>query len=532
MSSESVIDLRKAHEELFASSEDLIGEVASLLSRVKEVGIRTEDCKLEELLTQIREPFSIFVAGEFNSGKSSLINRLAGEEVSPIGILPTTSEILRLQLARVAGLVFIDSPGTNSIIKEHQNKTEKFLSRTDIVLFVTSAERPLTESEITFLRLVSKTWKRNLVVVLNKTDLVQANEIEQLVNYVRQGIKHILDISPPFFTVSARSGQGVGELSTYLFEVLSQTEKTRLKITAPLQSLQVQMATVYERLEVFKSSLLSEKKVFEKVIARVKERVSEAPPYFESINDSSLRLFEDLSQQLLKLIDEHFSFFQVLKAKISGNQGALRSHVYAALVDLNFEERIKTLVLEAARRLVSYRQSIYTDVKHFIDLVAREEQFQAVELSRLEPPFVDVSQISAELRESVESGINKFLAFGGVAAASGLGAKVATVSSFEITGAILMTTLAVFSLRAIPYERKKAKNKIKKSFAEMGNSFTQSLSDGVEGKLQSTLAEIEDKLSPDLTRINENLARIDYFQNSLTRLSDTAKKLASRADIL
>ena len=44
----------------------------------------------------------------------------------------------------------VDTPGTNVILQRQQRLTEEFVPRADLVLFVLSADRPLTESEVYF----------------------------------------------------------------------------------------------------------------------------------------------------------------------------------------------------------------------------------------------------------------------------------------------------------------------------------------------------------------------------------------------
>lgn len=48
----------------------------------------------------------------------------------------------------------VDTPGTNVILQRQQRLTEEFVPRADLILFVISADRPLTESEVTFLNVV------------------------------------------------------------------------------------------------------------------------------------------------------------------------------------------------------------------------------------------------------------------------------------------------------------------------------------------------------------------------------------------
>lgn len=45
-------------------------------------------------------------------------------------------------------MIIVDTPGTNVILQRQQRLTEEFVPRADLVLFVISADRPLTESEV------------------------------------------------------------------------------------------------------------------------------------------------------------------------------------------------------------------------------------------------------------------------------------------------------------------------------------------------------------------------------------------------
>lgn len=42
----------------------------------------------------------------------------------------------------------VDTPGTNVILQRQQRLTEEFVPRADLLFFVISADRPLTESEV------------------------------------------------------------------------------------------------------------------------------------------------------------------------------------------------------------------------------------------------------------------------------------------------------------------------------------------------------------------------------------------------
>lgn len=80
----------------------------------------------------------------------------------------------------------VDTPGTNVILERQQRLTEEFIPRADLVLFVLSADRPFTDSEVKFLKYVRE-WGKKVVFVVNKIDLL-ANDLE--VNEVRAFVEN------------------------------------------------------------------------------------------------------------------------------------------------------------------------------------------------------------------------------------------------------------------------------------------------------------------------------------------------------
>ena len=207
------------------------------------------------------EAFLLVVVGEFNAGKSSFINALLGDALLPEGVTPTTDRIyvllhgdkrgemeatsdpfvsrIRVPLSVLEGVALVDTPGTNAIIRQHQSLTEGFLPRADLVLFLTSADRPFTESERQFLELV-KRWGRAVIMVVNKADLLETPEArEQVRAFVESGARATLGLTPPVYLVSARTEQrggdaGFAALREVLRGRLSETERTRLKLASPL----------------------------------------------------------------------------------------------------------------------------------------------------------------------------------------------------------------------------------------------------------------------------------------------------------
>ncbi len=261
------------------SARPLLDEERRLLETLRDLLTRAGDDaaarRVDDVQRNLGDLFLLVVVGEFNAGKSSVINALFGEKLMEEGPVPTTAKITVLRYGdekterqKSAYLVekfvpsdllrhlsLVDTPGTNSIIEEHQRLTEDFIPRADLVLFVTSYDRPLTQSEGQFLTYIRGQWGKALAVVVNKADLAKSeSDMATVVSHVRKGVEEKLGITPEVFPVSAELAFDSKQVSStsareellqksrfapferYVRETLAGPERLRLKLGAPLDA--------------------------------------------------------------------------------------------------------------------------------------------------------------------------------------------------------------------------------------------------------------------------------------------------------
>src|SRR5579884_2917357 len=184
--------LTQHQHELQAEEAALLDRLAAIL---EEYPAAKEDRDaIEQAKEHLTALFLLVIVGEFNAGKSAFINALIGEEVMPEGVTPTTAVINVLHFGEHAtetmlpdgtiqrtypadfleDITVVDTPGTNAIIREHEVLTQRFVPRADLVLFVTSADRPFTESEREFMAQIRE-WGKKIVLIINKIDLLRTD---------------------------------------------------------------------------------------------------------------------------------------------------------------------------------------------------------------------------------------------------------------------------------------------------------------------------------------------------------------------
>src|SRR5215213_11158226 len=249
------------------------GLLGRLISFLKGFGAPKEDAELVlRALADLEEMFLLVIVGEFNSGKSAFVNALLGADIAEEGVTPTTDRITVLRYAEepversrrdrvlergypngfLREISIVDTPGTNAIIRHHEELSRSFVPRSDLVLFVTSAERPLTESERGYLELI-RDWGKKILLVINKADLLgDESKVEEVRSFVDSGIRSALGLTPPIFFVSAllarkakaatnamerdalMKASGFAELESYITDLLDEGGRVRLKMESPL----------------------------------------------------------------------------------------------------------------------------------------------------------------------------------------------------------------------------------------------------------------------------------------------------------
>ena len=259
--------LDAAQERLLADERALLGDLLAVLTRLDAPPDEVET--LRRSIRHLDELFLLVVIGEFNAGKSAFVNALVGASVLEEGVTPTTTRLgvltwgetvarvpmadgadrvtAPVELLRAIGIV--DTPGTNAVQREHEALTREFVPRSDLVLFVTSADRPFTESERAFLESV-RDWGKKIVVAINKVDILETEaDRTRVVQFVTENALKLLGVTPPVFPVSAPQGaaregaratrrrwptSGFAALEDYVTETLDEGERVRLKLLNPL----------------------------------------------------------------------------------------------------------------------------------------------------------------------------------------------------------------------------------------------------------------------------------------------------------
>jgi small GTP-binding protein len=552
---------------------------------LEDFGSPTEDVSLvRRKLTDLEELFLLVIVGEFNSGKSAFINALLGDELSQEGVTPTTDRITVLRYSEEASererregvlekehpndflreIAIVDTPGTNAIIRHHEELSRGFVPRSDLVLFVTSSDRPFTESEREYLEMI-RDWGKKIVLVINKVDLLPAEEDREKVRlFVEDGVRSMLGLKPPIFFVSAHlarkakdagpgleadallQASGFEELERYITGLLDEEGRVRLKLESPLGVIEEFVRryglAVDERMslleEDFKMSenVESQLELYKEDIKRDFEaRIAEIENIIMQMNERGDEWFEE-NIRLTKVRE------LVQRNKV---QDRFQREVVAdteKLIDERVEELIDWMVdrnLKQWRAIVEYvnrrRQAKYDE--HVIGEVGDNFEYNRSQLLRsVGKNAIDVVQRYDREYESQQLALSLQGAVAQTAAvevgALGLGAAavaIATTAAADLTGITAALVIAGFGLFILPNRRRKARAEFREKTEALRERLGEVVRRQFDTELNRSVERMREAIAPYTRFVRTEHARMTEARSVLAEITGETESL--RAEI-
>jgi tRNA modification GTPase len=200
-------------------------EVEELKERIKKIIYLIEELlKTAQIGKAITEGLKLAIVGKPNVGKSSLFNRLIGEERAIVTHIAGTTRDYIQEYINIEGvpIVLIDTAGIRKtedpVEKIGVERSLKKLKEADLILVVLDISQPLEKEDEEILDVVLNLEKPK-IIVLNKIDKVSpsvenANKNKETLSRIPSKISEIKKKYPniPIIAVSAKTGEGIDEL--------------------------------------------------------------------------------------------------------------------------------------------------------------------------------------------------------------------------------------------------------------------------------------------------------------------------------
>ena len=588
MVTESVLSSEQAA--LVGDVRAVLQDLRTALARISAETGNEDERILQRSLQQLEDFFLLVVVGEFNAGKSALINALLGERVLTEGVTPTTTDVQVLRHTGQADasvgdvrtisaanpllrdIHLVDTPGTNAIARDHELITRRFVPRADLVLFVTSADRPFTESERQFMQQIRE-WGKKVVIAINKVDLLTSTaDLDHVVAFVRDNVRALLGFTPEVFAVSARQAiqaklaqddealdvSRFPALEHYILTTLTDVERFRLKLLNPLgiggRLIEAYSATLSARLELVRDDA-----------ATVETIRTQLTGYRQEMARSFQLRMSDLDKVLHEFENRGDQFFED-----TVRVGRLFDLMNASRIRLEFEERViadlpdevRTRVEELIDWLVASELQQWSEVQQRLSqrrsdtaerVAGRLAGGFAYDRGRLLDTVGKQTQDALEAQDQHAEAARMAVSVQGAitsaalieVGAVGLGTAVtllATSTAADVTGIVAAGALAAVGFVVLPRRRRTAKRELHGRVAQLRERLTGALGNQFQREIDRSVRRIEDAIAPYVQFVEGERAKLSARQQELSEIrtrvtqltvtvETTSSKVTADADI-
>ncbi len=550
-------------EQVLKRERDFLND---LRVRLVDFGASKESLEtMGQSIAQLDDLFLLVMVGEFNAGKSAVINAFLGQKLLKEGVTPTTSqinilrygeetarkvvaenqEVLLLPVDLLSEVSIVDTPGTNAIVRYHEELTRHFVPRADLVLFITSVDRPFTESERTFMQHI-RDWGKKVVIVINKLDILQdEDELRQVEDFVRDNARELLGVAPEIFIVSARlalrAKQGepdlweasqFGPLEEYIQETLDKESQIKLKFLNPLgvsdhlvkdinEDAQKQRHVLDDDLALLRN-IDQQQEIYQKDKAKEFElRMSEIENIFFEMEQRGDEFFEDRFRlarvfDLIKKEQMQLDFEQEVVADVPQRVDQKVNSLIDWLVESDLRQW-KAITDYLSNRKLAHKEKIIGNTIGTDFVYDRDRLLEAIgrEADRVVATYdkdFETEKIAMDAQNAVAASLAVEIG------AVGLGAIItalATTMAADVTGILTASLVALLGFFIIPASRRKAKKELHETLAELRTKLIATLRKEFEKEITRSVARIEEAIAPYSRFVRAETTRTEEILDAL-----------------
>jgi small GTP-binding protein len=506
--------------------------LGSLITLAHQIGAPEDALRnLQNLVTNLGQPFLFVVVGEVKAGKSSLLNALFGRDFCKVDVLPATDRIyefkygetdydvrisdhitaLHRRIEFLKDFNIVDTPGTNTIVANHQEITENFVPMADLIVFVFAVTNPWAASAWDFLRLIGQQWKKNIVFVVQQADLRDAHEVEIVSKHLDQTVLQILGANCPIFAVSAKkaflaktapdvdreklwSESHFGELEDWITETVSRSDERGGKLRSVALTAQVLAGGLRARLQGSLDMLKSDQEKLASIRSTFDGRKVQTQRQVGGFIREIEQAYDACRERGEKILEERLTVGQTFKMVFAG---ARWEKDFQDKVESEVKKEVQSKIEHALSLLESDLRSMWHDLQDKVNvqfgsetkkqvravmpgfLTQRQEVLQRLQLTLLEQMSDD--KIKEQLQSLFGETTRWLRVPTSVAAAGGIATVIAALTHtalLDVTGTVAGLAALTGTLYAVWRRRK-----ILRQYHEQMNEKRQDLTRAVESQL-------------------------------------------------
>jgi hypothetical protein len=391
-------------------------------------------------------------------------------------------------------------------------------------------------------------------------DTKSAEEVEQVLAYLDQNIRTIFNIDPTIFPVSSKialgvregvlpqeewAGSGFEEFEHYLFRTLSERERMRMKLQAPLETtvslLKKQRSMIDARREVLAADSAKIDRINEQLALARKDLKSNFSQFVTRIDN----LMMELERRGVDFLDRMIRITHIMLLRDAGRfREEFERQVFydwETSVDKTIQESVDWLVKGNMRLWKDTVEEFHrkTDVESMsadlVGKVGREFAYNRDEVySRIRSEAerrmrtYDLGMESRHLIDTAMQGVVQ--SFGLGAGALGLGYLVTTIFSsvaIDVTGLTAATMLLVSSFLILPYKRSKARTEFREKIESLRTQMGEALKRESDVEIDRMIGHITEAFQPYSRFYAAESEKIEKFAAKLVTVETSLHSIAA-----
>ena len=428
------------------------------------------------------------------------------------------------------------------------------------MLFLTSADRPFTESERAFLTQI-RDWGKKIVLVINKIDILDDQDaIDQVVEFAGSSAHRLVGDIQAVFPVSAKLAQeaksgeprvweesGFEPLENFIRDTLDDDGRFRLKLLNPLgvgfRLAKRQLTIIEEDLEALRedSQLLDD--VHDQTTyynddmqGNFQARLGEIDSLLFGMEKRGRAFFDDTIRfgRIPDLVRPSRIQVEFEEKVVADTPEQIEARI-DELVDWMVEQDLRQWMAVSehlSRRKQEYEERIVgqSGPKEGTLAYDRQRLIDSIGLATNQViSGFDREKEAAEMAESARSAVAgvALLEIGGL----GIGAVVAALATatwLDVTGIAFGVTFMALGLLVLPARRRRANQELETKLNTLRHKLVRSLTDQFDREMRRSTQRIEDTVAPYARFVRAEQEKLEKQQNELVELEAQISGLRSQ----
>lgn len=524
---------------------------------------------VSEMRSKLNDPFLFVIVGEVKAGKSSFINALLETErdICEVSPRPCTDTIQQIMWSETEGeevlnefqkkiflpveilksITIVDTPGTNSIVKNHQEITERYVPQSDLIVFVFPSKNPFTESAWKLFDFIKSEWRKKIVFILQQSDLMQPADLDENMAEVKKIAQEKGIEDPIIFPTSAlfekegnKTESGFIPLRKYISENITGGDVYILKLKSNLETSKEILSKIEDGTNLRSQQLEADKIFRDELKGDINEQEKISFDRTDKMIDSLLDSYDLITSQAREELNGGLNFFKLAGRSVRKVFGGKEPSMKEWLNGIN-RQMEKDLRSRFQSNLEVSMGGISDSIKHMVKLVETRIQSSPTILKSDNEIFGDIADRRQDAIKAIQDNYTRFVennenfidrelnpkassfmpdvaTGGGLAIVGAILTATTNVAVFDVTGGILTAVGLAFAGGTMFFKKRSVMEGFDQEIGKGRIQLKNTIEDQIKRYTHNIKERLNSSFEPLYLHINKEQASLDDLNGKIEGL--------------